>query len=93
MCTTREGSLRNAVRRLFSIRVRLALRNIGLWLDARSLRAYSQDMHSWSAKMETLRALKSSLPQPAWTREPHTFGCVAPKAASALPGRTMSIAA
>jgi hypothetical protein len=39
--------------------VRLIFRSIALWLDARSLRPCSQDMHSWSAKMETLRALKT----------------------------------
>ena len=44
------------------------LKRIALWLEARSLRSYPLDMHSWSAKMETLRALKTAAPRLAWTR-------------------------
>jgi hypothetical protein len=74
--------------------MRLALRSIGLWLDARSMRPCSQDMHSWSAKMETLRTLKTAAPPPAWTRRSDASVCAAPpKVASAPPGRTLPIAA
>jgi hypothetical protein len=71
----------------------MVFRSIGLWLDARSLRPDSQDMHSWSAKMETLRALKTTAPRPAWTRETPAFGRIEPKVVAALPVRPMSVAA
>ena len=39
-------------------RFRVALRRIGVWLDAWCLRGYTQDTHCWAAKIENLRSLK-----------------------------------
>jgi len=69
MNTVRGGRSGGAVRRLSPARVWRMFRRIALWLDARGLRAYPQDMHSWSGKMETLRALKTAAPQPAPVRD------------------------
>jgi len=68
MSTMRSGSSCGGVRRLFTMRVWGIFERMGIWLDARSVRSYPQDMHSWSAKTETLRTLKTAAIPPAWTR-------------------------
>jgi hypothetical protein len=61
----RSETPRGEARGVFSNRVREILRGIALWLDVRSARSYPQDTHSWPAKTETLRALKTGVSQPA----------------------------
>lgn len=68
MSTTRGGSLSGTGRSVLSIRVWDIFKGIGFWLDARSLRSYPQDTHSWSAKTETLRALGTAASRPALAR-------------------------
>lgn len=69
MSTVRGGSSGGVMRRLSPTRMWRMFRRIALWLDARGLRAYPQDMHSWSGKMETLRTLKTAAPRPAPARD------------------------
>ncbi len=68
MSTMQSGSSCGAARRSLSIRVWGIFERMGIWMDARSVRAYPQDTHSWSAKTETLRALKTAAHQPARPR-------------------------
>jgi hypothetical protein len=68
MQTTRSGNLSGTTRSVHSTGVWGIFKGIGLWLDTRSVRSYPQDMHSWSAKAETLRGLKTAAPRLAATR-------------------------
>ena len=44
-------------------RVKVLLRQVGIWLDAWCLRGYAQDTHCWPAKIEKLRSLKRTYKQ------------------------------
>ncbi len=68
MQTTSGRNVSGTARGISSPGVWGIFKDIGLWLDARSVRSYPQDMHSWSAKVETLRGLKTASPRPAVTR-------------------------
>ncbi len=70
MSTMQSGSSCGVARRLFSIRVWGIFERMGIWMDARRVRSYPQDTHSWSAKTETLRALKTVALHPRQTRAP-----------------------
>jgi hypothetical protein len=72
MNTRGGGSSSGEAGGAFSNRVRRIFKGVGLWLDARAVRAYPQDTHSWAAKTETLRALKTVASWPA------AHGCKAP---------------
>lgn len=63
MSTIPGGSSGGAVPSLSLTRVRGIFERMGIWLDARSVRSYPQDMHSWASKMETLRSLKVAAQQ------------------------------
>lgn len=93
MGMARDGSSGGAAQGPSPIRACGIFTRIALWLDARSLRSYPQDMHSWSAKMETLRALKTSAPRTAWRRAVALPACRMPEVASALQQGTISVSA